>query len=336
MVITRTPFRISFFGGGTDYPAWYQNHGGAVLSGSIDKYCYLILRHFPPFFEYRYRVRYAINENTTVHDDIEHPAVRESLKFLHFKDGVEIMHTADLPAMSGLGSSSSFTVGLLHGLQALRDEHTTKKKLADDAIYVEQKRIKENVGSQDQVAAAFGGLNKITFGGKGGIKVSPIDISKKRVHDLEDHLLLFFTGFSRRASDIAGKQIKAIPKKAAELRRMQAMVDEGKRILEPRGRLTDFGELLHEGWMLKRGLSSVVTNDHLDSIYERGRAAGAIGGKILGAGGGGFMLFFVPREKRSAVRTALKELLCVPFRFETKGSQIIFTRPSEKYEVFEA
>jgi D-glycero-alpha-D-manno-heptose-7-phosphate kinase len=334
MIITRTPFRISFFGGGTDYPAWYKEHGGAVLSASIDKYCYLVIRHFPPFFDYRYRVRYAINENRMVHDEIEHPAVRECLKFLDLKEGVEIMHTADLPAMSGLGSSSSFTVGLLHALYLLKGETVTKQKLVEDAIHVEQERIKENVGSQDQVAAAFGNFNKIEFSDK-GVTVTPVKASKERLHELEENLLLFFTGFSRNASEVAAAQVKNISQKTAELSRMKEMVDEGQKILESGHPLQEFGELLNEGWSLKRGLSPIVTNKHIDEIYEKGRAAGAIGGKLLGAGSGGFMLFFVPKEKRSAVRTALKDLLCVPFHFENKGSEVVFTRPSETYEVFE-
>ena len=335
MIITRTPFRVSFFGGGTDYPAWYKENGGAVLSASIDKYCYLTVRHFPPFFDSRYRIRYSRTEDTRTHDEIEHPAVRECLKFLDLKEGLEILHTADLPAMSGLGSSSSFTVGLLHALHALRGKEVAKQELAEQAIHVEQERIKENVGSQDQVAAAFGGVNRIEFSGKKGIAVSPVAVSHGRLRDLEDRLLLFFTGFSRRASEVAAEQVRNIPQKAAELARMRAMVDEGQRIVETED-LDDLGALLHEAWMLKRGLSPVITNDDLDAIYERGRAAGALGGKLLGAGGGGVMLFYVPKEKKNAVRAALKKFLCVPFRFETEGSRIILNNPSEKYEISDA
>ena len=332
MIITRTPFRVSFFGGGTDYPLWYREHGGAVISGAIDKYCYLLVRHLPPFFEYRYRVRYAINENKMTHDEIEHPSVRECMKLLDIKEGIEVVHTADLPAMSGLGSSSSFTVGFLHALYTLNGKKIAKQELAERAIHVEQERIGENVGSQDQVAAAFGGLNRIGFSNE-RITVTPLDLSHERVRDLEDRLLLFFTGFSRRASEIAESQVKNIPERGTELRRMMEMVDEGERILV-KGGLDELGGLLHEAWMLKRELSSVVTNPTIDVIYERGRAAGALGGKLLGAGGGGFMLFYVPRDKKQVVRAALKELLCVPFRFEGKGSHIILERPSEKYEVF--
>ena len=336
MIITRTPFRVSFFGGGTDYPAWYRENGGAVLSAAIDKYCYLAVRHLPPFFEYRYRVRYSRNENTKTHDEIEHPSVRECLRFLDFKEGLEIQHTADLPAMSGLGSSSAFTVGLLHALYTLRGEEVSKQELALRAIEVEQERIGENVGSQDQMAAAFGGVNMIEFSGENEIAVTPVTASPERLRELEEHLLLFFTGFSRNASEVAAEQVKNIPKKSTELARMKEMVDEGQAILESGRSLNDFGALLNEAWDMKRGLSPVITNETLDAIYEKGRAGGAIGGKLLGAGSGGFMLFFVPKGKRSAVRAALKELLCVPFRFEMEGSQILYQRPSEKYEVFEA
>jgi len=332
MIITRTPFRISFFGGGTDYPAWYRKNGGAVLSATIDKYCYLLVRHLPPFFEYRYRVRYSTNENVLTHDEIEHPSVRESLKYFNFTEGVEIVHTADLPAMSGLGSSSSFTVGLVHALAALRGEELTKQQLAERAIEIEQERIKENVGSQDQVAAAFGNVNTIEFSGN-TVSVRPVAATAERLRELEGDLLLFFTGFSRRASEIAAEQVKAIPQKAKELTRMREMVSEGRDILEGDGSLDDFGSLLHEAWTLKRALSPIITNEHIDAIYEKGRTAGALGGKLLGAGSGGFMLFYVPKEKQSAVRRALKDLLHVPFHFEPQGSHIILQRPSEKYEI---
>ncbi|MBI2888551.1 MAG: kinase [Candidatus Liptonbacteria bacterium] len=330
MVITRTPFRISFFGGGTDYPAWYKERGGAVLSATIDKYCYLNVRHLPPFFDYRYRVRYARNENTKTHDEIEHPSARECLKFLNVEEGIEIQHTADLPAMSGLGSSSAFTVGLLHAFYALRGAPVSKLQLAKDAIHVEQERIKENVGSQDQVAAAFGGCNVITFQGEGDIVVAPVAMSPERVKELERHLLLFFTGFSRRASDIAASWIQNTPKNAKELGRMQQMVRESAAVLEGKKDIREFGALLKEAWELKRGISPEIANVHIDEIYARGMKGGALGGKLLGAGGGGFILFFVEPEKQVGVKKALADLLHVPFAFENRGSHTIFLRKSEE------
>ena len=275
------------------------------------------------------------NENTKTRDEIEHPSVRESLKFLDVTEGLEIQHTADLPAMSGLGSSSAFTVGLLHALYLLEGTKVSKRELIKDAIHVEQECIKENVGSQDQVATAVGGFNRIDFSNT-SITVTSVKVPGGRLQELEDCLLLFFTGFSRNASDVAAEQVKNIAQKHAELTRMCAMVDEGVRILESNRSLDEFGKLLHEAWLLKRSLSSVITNRHIDEIYEKGRAAGALGGKLLGAGNGGFMLFFVPKDKRSVVRVALKELLCVPFHFEEEGSQVLYERPSEKYEIFEA
>jgi D-glycero-alpha-D-manno-heptose-7-phosphate kinase len=330
MVITRTPFRISFFGGGTDYPAWYKERGGAVLSASIDKYCYLNVRHLPPFFDYRYRVRYAKNENAKAHDEIEHPSARECLKFLDVKDGIEIQHTADLPAMSGLGSSSAFTVGLLHALYSLRGTPVSKLQLARDAIHVEQECIKEHVGSQDQVAAAFGGLNRIEFRGNHEITVAPVVMPRERLEELARHLMLFFTGFSRRASDIAATWIKNTPRNERELARMGEMVREGALVLEGGKDLRQFGALLKEAWELKRGLSPEIANGHVDEIYQRGMRAGALGGKLLGAGGGGFILFFVAPEKQAEVKKALADLLYVPFAFENRGSHVIFLRTSEE------
>ncbi len=329
MVITRTPFRISFFGGGTDYPAWYAKNRGVVLSASIDKYCYLNVRPLPPFFDYNYRVRYARNENTKTHDEIEHPSVRECLKFLNVKEGLEIQHTADLPAMSGLGSSSAFTVGLLHALYTLRGEDVSKMKLAKDAIHVEQERIKEHVGSQDQIAAAFGGLNKIEFRGNHDISITPLALPPERLTEIENHLMLFFTGFSRKASDIAAHWIKRTPQNAADLKKIAAMADRGAEILESGGNLKEFGALMGEAWKLKRGLAPVIATEHIDTVYARGMKAGALGGKLLGAGGGGFMLFFVEPEKREALRQALGELLHVPFRFERFGSHVIFSRHAD-------
>ena len=324
MIISRTPFRISFFGGGTDYPAWYMENGGAVLSTTIDKYCYINCRYLPPFFAYNYLIRYVLREETKTIAKIKHPSVKECLKFLNINRGIEMVHTADIPALSGIGSSSAFTVGFLNSLYALKGQIITKRQLALDAIHVEQDLIKENVGSQDQTAAAFGGFNKIDFGGKEKILVQPITINEEKLNLLQDHLMLFFTGYSRNASDIAAEQIKQTPSKDKELRVMREMVDEAINILNgsPDG-IYDFGRLLNETWQLKRSLTHLISNNQIDDIYEQALKAGAIGGKLCGAGGGGFILFFVPPEKQKYVKDSLK-LLHVPFRFENLGSQIIF------------
>lgn len=336
MIITRTPFRISFLGGGTDYPVWYKNNGGgAVLSTTIDKYCYITSRYLPPFFDYKYQLRYRQHEEARTLAEIKHPSARECLSFLKFDRGVEMQHNADLPAMSGLGSSSAFTVGFLHGLYALLGKEVSKRKLALDALHIEQERIGEHVGSQDQTAAAFGGFNRIEFGGPEKIRVKPLAFKPEAVRALEERLLLFFTGFQRNASDIAAEQIKNTPQKSAELKTMLAMVDEGESILSQGAkRVDDFGRLLHEGWILKRGLTSKISNYFIDEAYGAARLAGAFGGKILGAGGGGFLLLYVPQERQPEVKERLKKLLLVPFRFENSGSQIIYKMPSdERYEV---
>jgi D-glycero-alpha-D-manno-heptose-7-phosphate kinase len=323
MIISRTPFRISFFGGGGDYPAFYEEHGGAVLSTAINKYCYINLRYLPPFFKHKYRIRYTEREEVNDINEIKHPSVRECMKFLQWNDGVEIVHSSDLPSMSGIGSSSSFTVGLLNSLYAMRGKIVTKRQLALDAIHVEQDLIKENVGSQDQTAASFGGLNKIEFGGKEKISVLPITITQEKSQELQEHLMLFFVGFPRQASVIASEQIKNIPMCTKDLLEMKDMVDEAVDILCS-GKLEDFGDLLHCSWWIKRRLSKYVTNSVIDDIYKKAIDAGAIGGKLLGAGGGGFMLFFVRPELHDRVKIALSELLYVPFRFQDTGSQIIY------------
>ena len=332
MVISRTPFRISFFGGGTDYPAWYRENGGAVLSATIDKYCYLTCRYLPPFFEHTTRVVWSKVESVKETDEIQHPAAREVIKFLDIKKGLEIHHDGDLPARSGLGSSSAFTVGLLNALHALVGHMATKRQLALDAIHVEQNLIKENVGSQDQVAAAFGGLNVITFGGPAHVNVTPVIAKRDRMLGLESNLMMFFTGLSRNASEVAADWIKNTSRNAAELTKIHSMVEHGLEILrDPKVNLDEFGRLLHEHWMLKRGLATVVSTNGIDAIYERARKAGAIGGKLLGAGSGGFILFYVPKEKQAAVKTALSDLLHVPFRFESMGSQIIYHVNDEEH-----
>lgn len=332
MIISRTPFRISFFGGGTDYPVWYNENEGAVISASINKYCYITCRYLPPFFNYKYRIVYSLREEVSALADIKHPSVKECLAYLKLDKGVEIHHDADLPARTGLGSSSSFTVGLLNALYALTGKMVTKRQLTLDAIHVEQERIKEHVGSQDQTIAAFGGFNKIRFNKNHSIEVQPITLDAERLCYFQDHLMLFFTGFSRNASDIAREQIRETPNKKRELASLREMVDMAIDILNnPRGPFNDFGKLLDESWKLKKSLTSKISIPVVDEIYETALRAGATGGKLLGAGGGGFILFFAKPELQPRIREALKHLLYVPFRFENLGSQIIFYGPEHQY-----
>lgn len=332
MIITRTPFRISFFGGGTDYPVWYRENGGSVLSTSINKYCYVNCRYLPPFFEYKYRIRYSSREETRSVSEIQHPSVRSCLNFLNIEKGIEMVHTGDIPALSGMGSSSSFTVGLLHALYALKGKIVTKRQLARDAINIEQNIIGENVGSQDQVAAAFGGLNKIEFGGEKEFYVHPVTLLNGRLALLQNHLMLFFTGFSRHASDIAGEQIKNTPKKHSELKIMNEMVNEAINILNRNDDdIDDFGKLLHEAWKIKRGLTGLITTNKIDAMYDAAIKAGALGGKLLGAGGGGFILFFVCPEKQVLVKEKLKDFLYVPFGFDSLGTQMILYSTQDFY-----
>ena len=332
MIITRTPLRISFFGGGTDYPIWFRENGGAVLSTAIDKSCYITCRRLPPFFEYHSRVSYSKIENVNDNGTFQHPSVRACLKFMGVDEGVEIHHVADLPARTGLGTSSAFTVGLLLGLYALRDQMRNKHALAADAIHVEQNVIGEAVGSQDQVSAAYGGFNRINFNTDGSFQVNQVMASPERLAALQEHFALYFTGFARTASEIAKEQIKMTPHKSRELETMFQMVREAENIVTNQNRsLNEFGHLLHECWKVKRTLTGSITNSNLDEIYETGRSAGALGGKLLGAGGGGFMLFFVPPERRNELRMRLKNLLCVPFGFSNRGSHVIVYEPEEKY-----
>jgi len=316
MIITSTPLRISFFGGGTDYPVWYREYGGAVLSTAIDKRCYITCRRLPPFFEFHSRVSYSKVENVANNSAIEHPSVRGCLQFLGMDEGVEVHHVADLPARTGLGTSSAFTVGLLLALNALKNQMRDKHTLAREAIYVEQEVLGEAVGAQDQVSAAYGGLNRINFCQNGSIDVQPMLISQARMAELEQNLALFFTGFSRTASEIAQEQLRVTPSKKQELNAMLQLVDEGEAIVtDPKRPIDEFGRLLHEGWKLKRSLTNKISNASIDEIYEAGMSAGAVGGKLLGAGGGGFMLFCVPPERREALKAKLNKLLCVPFGF---------------------
>jgi D-glycero-alpha-D-manno-heptose-7-phosphate kinase len=333
MIITSTPLRISFFGGGTDYPVWYREHGGAVLATTIDKSCYITCRRLPPFFEYHSRVSYSKVENVRKNDAIEHPSVRGCLRFLGIEEGVEIHHVADLPARTGLGTSSAFTVGLLLGLYGLKAQMRDKHSLARDAIHVEQELLKEAVGSQDQVCAAYGGFNRIDFLTDGSIEVSRLLTEHSRLTELEQHLALFFTGFSRTASEVAQEQVRLTPRRASELKSIFQLVDEAEEIVKNGRRgLDDFGRLLHETWRIKKTLTSRITNSGIDEIYEAGLSAGALGGKLLGAGAGGFMLFYVPPERRQALKDRLRHLLCVPFSFSTRGSYVAVYEPEAVYD----
>lgn len=327
MIISRTPFRISFFGGGTDYPGWYEEHGGAVLSTSFDKYTYITCRELPPFFNHKYRIAYSKVENANAISDIQHPAIRAVLEQLDFKRGLEIHCDADLPARSGLGSSSSFVVGLLHSLTALQGRRVTADWLAKESTRIEQSVLHEHVGSQDQAAAANGGLNLIHFQKDGNLRLDPLILPNSRKQEFNDHLMLFFTGFSRISSDIAKAHVENMSKNATELHEMRAMVDEAIAILCSGRDIRALGDLLHQGWLHKRNMSSQVSNPSIDALYDRARASGAIGGKLLGAGGGGFMLMFVTPGDQAAVKAELSDLIHVPFKFETSGSQVIYYKP---------
>jgi D-glycero-alpha-D-manno-heptose-7-phosphate kinase len=336
VIISRTPFRISFFGGGTDYPAWYRQHGGAVLATTIDKYCYLSCRYLPPFFEHRLRVVYRKIETCQSADEISHPAVRETLKYLQFDRGLELHHDGDLPARSGMGSSSAFTVGLLNALHALRGERPSRLQLAKESLHIEQHLLHETVGSQDQVMAAHGGLRHVRFFADGRIVAEPVPLSRQRIADLQDHLMLFYTAIVRTSSDVARSYIARLDACKRQLHIMRELVDESLDILGSGTDLSAFGELLHEAWRMKRSLSPQVSNARVDALYERARSAGALGGKLTGAGGGGFLLLFVPPDRRAAVRDALERQIHVPFAFESAGSQIIFCEPGVDYRLAEA
>lgn len=329
MIITRTPYRVSLFGGGTDYPKWYREHGGAVLGMAIDKYCYISVRHLPPFFEHKHRIVYSRIENVREISEIEHPAVRAVLQEMGVQEGLEVHHDGDLPARSGLGSSSSFTAGLLNAIYALRGQMVTKRALAEETIRIEQEVIAENVGSQDQIWAAHGGFNRVDFHQDGTFAVSPVIMPKVRERELLNHLMLFFTGFSRHASEIAKHKIANLDKKAQHLKSMHAMVDEAQGILtSATADIRQIGRLLHEGWRLKRDLANEISTEAIDDIYQAGCDAGALGGKILGAGGGGFILFFVEPDKQEAVRTRLSNLIEVAFDVDRDGSHVVLYEPN--------
>lgn len=331
MIISKTPYRISFFGGGTDYPGWYHKHGGAVLATAIDKYCYITCRYLPPFFEHKHRIVYSRIENCKGIDEIQHPSVREVLRFVRMERGVEVHHDGDLPARSGMGSSSSFTVGLLNALYALHGYMPSKHQLMMESVHIEQQMIKETVGSQDQATAAYGGFNHIQFQQNGEISVRPVIMSAERLHELNSHLMLFYTGIMRTAADVAGSYVSDLQSKKRQLRIMKDLVDEAIALLNSGRDLAGFGELLHESWQAKRSLSHCVSNSEVDQLYELARNAGAVGGKITGAGGGGFLLLFVPPERHEAVRMALVKQICVPFSFDFSGSQIIYFQHEEDF-----
>jgi len=329
MIISKTPFRISLFGGGTDYPSWYRENGGSVLATAIDKYCYISCRHLPPFFEHKHRIVYSKVENVKEIKEIQHPSVRAVLSTLETNAGLEIHHNGDLPARSGIGSSSSFTVGLINVINALKGQQISKEDLAKQAIYIEQKVLKESVGSQDQILASFGGFNRINFYPDDTFNITPVIISKSLTDQLQSHMLLFFTGLSRFSSDIARDKIANLKNHFQELTQIQQMVDEGLSILQsPSTPIAELGKLLHESWQLKRSLSDKVSTPEIDTIYQAGLAAGAIGGKILGAGGGGFILFFAKPENHKNIRKKLKGLVQVSFCFDNTGSKIVLYEPN--------
>lgn len=329
MIITQTPFRMSFFGGGTDLPGFYRENRGAVLSTTFDKYCYVNVRHLPRFFDYSTELSYAKTERVSCVDEIQHPAIREAMKMLDMHE-IRLTYEADLPARSGLGTSSSFAVGMLNAFYALKGKYADKRKLADEAIYLERVLCKESGGLQDQIAASFGGLNRIDFDAE-GYTVNPVIVSPERKKQLNGRLMLFFTGFSRFSSDIQAETEKSLPDRQAELREIYSLVDEAEHVLTSQVSLNEFGRLLDYTWKLKRGISSKVSTSAIDDAYDRALKAGATGGKLLGAGGGGFLLFYVEPEKQFQLRRALDELLFVPFEFETAGTRVIHYTP-ENYE----
>ncbi len=325
MIISRTPFRISLFGGGTDYPVWYEKNGGITISSTINKYAYITVRELPPFFDYKYRIQYHQKEEVNSLEEIKHPVVREAVKLLDIKKGIEMVHNADLPARSGLGSSSTFTVGLLHALYAMKNEMVTKKELALNAINLEQNIIGEAVGSQDQTIAAFGGFNLIEFDKSKTFQVQEILIPEERRQSLEENLILCFTGFARTAEKIAKSQIESTPFKEKELQMILDITNKARGIItNNKISIDELGKLLNEQWFLKKSLTKYISNQAIDDIYNTAINAGAIGGKLLGAGGGGFMLFYAKKENHEKIRKSLKKKLIVPFKFEKTGSQIIY------------
>ena len=328
MIITKTPFRMSFFGGGTDMENYFKKYGGAVISTTFDKYCYVTVRHLPRFFEYKTHLTYSKMEYVNSYDEIQHPAIRNAMKMLDMHE-LRLTYESDLPARSGLGTSSSFAVGMLNAFYALKGKYVSKRKLADDAIYLERVLCKEAGGWQDQVAASFGGFNRINFT-EDGYEVLPIVISSERKKKLNNNLLMFFTGFTRFSSDIQQANGSTNDSKVMQLKEMCKLVDEAERVLVDNSiSLDEFGRLLDCTWKLKRQTGKAVSTDSIDELYNIGIQAGAIGGKLLGAGGGGFLLFYVEPEYQEAVKEAMKEFLFVPFEFENGGARIIHYSPED-------
>lgn len=323
MIISRTPYRISFFGGGSDYPDWYLQNGGQVISTTIDKYIYISVRYLPPFFKHKLRFVWSKIEYVKDIDQIMHPSFREVLKFLNIREGVEVHYDGDIPSRSGVGSSSSFTVGLLNAMYAYQGKMVSPKKLSEESIHIEQNLIGEIVGSQDQTASAYGGFNKISFKKDGNIIVDPIRIKKERKDILEESIMLFYTGIARTAEEIAASYVKDLKEKQNQIVTIQEMVNQAIEIIS-NGEILEFGILLDKLWKEKRSLSKDVSNNLIDQIYLKAKSSGAIGGKICGAGGGGFLMLFVERKNKKNVRNALSDLIEVPFKFEPRGSQIIF------------
>lgn len=331
MIITKTPFRMSFFGGGTDIPQYFKGNRGAVISTSFNKYVYVTVRHLPRFFDYSTELIYARTERVNRIDDIQHPMVRNAMKMLDMKE-LHISYDADLPARSGLGTSSTFAVGLLNAFYCLKGKYASKKQLANDAIYLERELCNEAGGWQDQIAASFGGLNRIDFDEQ-GYRVNPIIISNERKEKLNNNLMLFFTGFTRFSAEIQKSTTSTLDEKKKQLNKMLALVDEAQDILENNERdLDDFGRLLHLTWELKKQTGSEISTNTIDSYYNRGIKAGALGGKLLGAGGGGFLLFYVPKNKQALVRSELTDLLEVPFEFEKSGTRVVYYAP-ESFDI---
>ena len=327
MIITKTPFRMSFFGGLTDIEDYFRENGGAVLSTTIDKYCYVVVRHLPRFFDYSTELSYSKTERVTDVEDIQHPLIRNAMKMLDMYE-LRLTYEADLPARSGLGTSSSFAVGMLNAFYALKGQYADKKKLADKAIYLERELCGEAGGWQDQIAAAYGGFNRINFG-PDGYEVFPVIISPERKRQLNENLMMFFTGFTRISSEVQKiNDVSGTEEKRALLKKMHELVDEAEAVLTDRERdLDDFGRLLDVSWRLKKGTGKLISTDSIDGLYEKGIAAGALGGKLLGAGGGGFIVFYARPEKQKAVREAMKDLMYIPFAFEDSGTRVIHYSP---------
>lgn len=334
MIITKTPFRMSFFGGGTDIENYFREYGGAVLSTTFDKYCYVTVRHLPRFFDYTTELSYSKTERVNKVDDIQHPAIRNAMKMLDMYE-IRLAYEADLPARSGLGTSSSFAVGMLNAFYALKGKYADKKKLADEAIYLERVLCNEEGGWQDQIAASFGGMNRIEFNENGTYNVRPIVIHPNRKKLLNDNLLMFFTGFTRFSSDMQKINKEGYKHKTIQLKYMYELVNEAERILEDNNSdLDDFGRLLDSTWKLKKQTGEAITTESIDLLYDKAISAGALGGKLLGAGGGGFLLFYVQQEKRRMVMDEMKDLLYIPFCFEDNGTQVIHYSP-ETFEPYE-